>query len=244
MLNSKLVRVNLYLRSGVYGFLIALLVLALTTSLVIAATFMLLISSISIVIFKRTNSKRYEAMNASWPEVIDHLIMGIQSGLSINESLAGLANRGPEILRPIFRDFALTMSKSGDFAVAVKKLKSDCGQPGSDQIFESISISRALGGTELLTILRTVGTFLRQDLALRREIEVKHGWIKNSAHLSAAAPWVLLLLLSTQPATAQAFSTTSGALVLTIGVAMTAIAYIWMAKLGQLPTAPRVFGDR
>lgn len=244
MLNSKLVRVNLYLRSGVYGFLIALLVLALTTSLVIAATFMLLISSISIVIFKRTNSKRYEAMNASWPEVIDHLIMGIQSGLSINESLAGLANRGPEILRPIFRDFALTMSKSGDFAVAVKKLKSDCGQPGSDQIFESISISRALGGTELLTILRTVGTFLRQDLALRREIEVKHGWIKNSAHLSAAAPWVLLLLLSTQPATAQAFSTTSGALVLTIGVAMTAIAYNWMAKLGQLPTAPRVFGDR
>jgi tight adherence protein B len=244
MLNSKLLRVNLYLRSGVYGFLIALLVLGLTTSLVIAATFMLLISSISIVIFKRTNSKRYEAMNASWPEVIDHLIMGIQSGLSINESLAGLANRGPEILRPIFRDFALTMSKSGDFAVAVKKLKSDCGQPGSDQIFESISISRALGGTELLTILRTVGTFLRQDLALRREIEVKHGWIKNSAHLSAAAPWVLLLLLSTQPATAQAFSTTSGALVLTIGVAMTAIAYIWMAKLGQLPTAPRVFGDR
>ncbi len=241
---SKLSAVNLYLRSGVYGLLTALLVLVLTTSLVISATFMLLISSISIVILKRTNSKRYEAMNMAWPEVIDHLITGIQSGLSINESLAGLANRGPEILRPIFRDFSLTMSKSGDFSAALKKLKSDCGQPGSDQIFESISISRALGGSELLSILRTVGTFLRQDLALRREIEVKHGWIKNSAHLSAAAPWVLLLLLSTQPATAQAFSTTSGAMVLAFGVAMTAVAYIWMAKLGQLPTVPRVFGER
>ena len=241
---SKLSAVNLYLRSGVYGLLTALLVLVLTTSLVISATFMLLISSISIVTLKRTNSKRYEAMNMAWPEVIDHLITGIQSGLSINESLAGLANRGPEILRPIFRDFSLTMSKSGDFSAALKKLKSDCGQPGSDQIFESISISRALGGSELLSILRTVGTFLRQDLALRREIEVKHGWIKNSAHLSAAAPWVLLLLLSTQPATAQAFSTTSGAMVLAFGVAMTAFAYIWMAKLGQLPTVPRVFGER
>ena len=244
MFYSKFVGVNLYIRSGVYGFLLALLVFALTTSTVIAITFMFLATSISILILRRTSSKRYDAMNAAWPEVIDHLITGIQSGLSINESLAGLANRGPEILRPIFRDFALTMSKSGDFAVALKKLKSDCGQPGSDQIFESISISRALGGSELLTILRTVGTFLRQDLALRREIEVKHGWIKNSAHLSAAAPWVLLLLLSTQPATAQAFSTTSGALVLTFGVAMTAIAYIWMAQLGQLPTVPRVFGDR
>lgn len=241
---SKLAALNVYLRSVVYGALIALLVLVLTRSLVIAATFMFLAITISILILKRTNNKRYDTMNAAWPEVIDHLITGIQSGLSINESLAGLANRGPEILRPIFRDFALTMSKSGDFTAALKKVKRDCGQPGSDQIFESISISKALGGSELLTILRTVGTFLRQDLALRREIEVKHGWIKNSAHLSAAAPWVLLLLLSTQPATAQAFSTSSGALVLIFGVAMTAVAYIWMAKLSQLPTVPRVFGER
>jgi tight adherence protein B len=240
----KLGEINLYLRSLIYGLLLALLVFILTTSPVIAATFWFLSTSISIVILKRTNSKRYEAMNSAWPEVIDHLITGVQSGLSINESLAGLANRGPTILRPIFQEFALTMSKSGDFTTALKKLKSDCGQPGSDQIFESISISRALGGSELLTILRTVGTFLRQDLALRREIDVKHGWIKNSAHLSAAAPWVLLLLLSTQPATAQAFSTTSGVLVLIFGVAMTAVAYTWMAKLGELPAIPRVFGER
>jgi tight adherence protein B len=123
-------------------------------------------------------------------------------------------------------------------------LKREFGQPGSDQIFESIAISKTLGGSELLTILRTVGSYLRQDLALRREIEVKHGWIKNSAHLSAISPWVLLLLLSTQPATANAFSTGSGIMVLIFGIAMTAIAYLWMAKLGELPELPRVFGDR
>ena len=241
---SKLQSMNMYLRSLIFGTLLAICVLALTSSLVIALTFMSLIAAISMVLAKRTNSKRYEAMNAGWPEVIDHLITGIQSGLSINESLAGLASRGPEILRPIFQEFALAMSRSGDFTTALLKLKSDCGQPGSDQIFEAISISKELGGSELLTILRTVGTFLRQDLALRREIDVKHGWIKNSAHFSAAAPWVLLLLLSTQPATARAFSTSSGALILFLGVAMTAIAYIWMAKLGELPGVPRVFGER
>ena len=235
---------NLYLKSLIYGLLVTLFVFAITSSLVISFTFMSLITAISIVISKRTNNKRYEAMNSAWPEVIDHLISGIQSGLSINESLAGLANRGPVILQPIFHDFTTTMSQSGDFTTALRKLKMDCGQPGSDQIFESITISKALGGSELLTILRTVGTFLRQDLALRREIEVKHGWIKNSAHLSAAAPWVLLLLLSTQPATAHAFSTSSGALILIFGVAMTAVAYIWMAKLGELPGLPRVFGER
>ena len=239
---SKLNSINLYLRSLIYGALLALFVFFITSSLVIALTFMLLSTVISVVISKRTDSRRYEAMNSAWPEVIDHLITGIQSGLSINESLAGLAKRGPEVLRPLFEDFVTAISKNGDFHTALLQLKIDCGQPGSDQIFESISISKALGGSELLTILRTVGTFLRQDLALRREIEVKHGWIKNSAHLSAAAPWVLLLLLSTQPATARAFSTTSGALILLFGVLMTAIAYAWMAKLGELPRVPRVFG--
>ena len=86
-----------------------------------------------------------------------------------------------------------------------------------------------------------MGDFLRQDLALRREIDVKHGWIKNSAHLSAAAPWILLLLLSTQPSTATAYSTTTGAMILGAGLVMTGIAYIWMNHLGRLPQTPRIF---
>lgn len=235
---------NVYIKSIIYGASSAIFVLAFTSSLVIAVTFLTLITALSIVFFTRTHNKKYEAMNDAWPEVIDHLITGIQSGLSINESLAGLATRGPEVLKPNFSKFAIHMAKSGDFNESLRTLKREFGQPGSDQIFESIAISKTLGGSELLTILRTVGSYLRQDLALRREIEVKHGWIKNSAHLSAISPWVLLLLLSTQPATANAFSTGSGIMVLIFGIAMTAIAYLWMAKLGELPELPRVFGDR
>jgi tight adherence protein B len=131
--------------------------------------------------------------------------------------------------------------KSGDFTIALTKLKSEFSHHSSDQIFEALLIAKELGGSELLQILRTLGDFLRQDLVLRREIEVKHGWIKNSAHLSAAAPWLLLLLLSTQPTTAAAYATPTGVLILASGLVMTAIAYLWMNKLGQLPQTPRVF---
>ena len=55
---------------------------------------------------------------------------------------------------------------------------------------------------------------------------------------------LLLLLLSSQPSTAQAFSTPTGLLILITGVAMTVIAYIWMDRLGRLPEMPRVFGDK
>jgi len=140
-----------------------------------------------------------------------------------------------------FLGFKATLFSSGDLGEAIKDLKSTFSHHGSDQIFEALLIAKSLGGSELLQILRTLGDFLRQDLALRREIDVKHGWIKNSAHISAAAPWILLLLLSTQPSTAVAYSTPSGALVLIVGLLMTAIAYLWMNQLGRLPQTPRVF---
>ena len=219
-----------------------LMVYLLSSSLVIALIFGILLSTITFLISRQKSHKDAAAVNAAWPEVIDHLVSGIQSGLSISESLIGLTTRGPVILRPYFAEFEMRMRLDGDFNLAISELKQSCGQHSSDQIFEAIAISKTLGGSELLNILRTVGTFLRQDLALRREIEVKHGWIKNSAHLSAAAPWLLLLLLSTQPATSRAFSTPTGVLILLIGLVMTAVAYIWMNRLGRLPELPRVFG--
>ena len=218
------------------------MVYLLSASIVIALIFGFLLSTITLLISKKKSDKDAAAISAAWPDVIDHLVSGIQSGLSITESLIGLTTRGPVILRPYFAEFELKMRLNGDFNQAISDLKQRCGQHSSDQIFEAIAISKTLGGSELLNILRTVGTFLRQDLALRREIEVKHGWIKNSAHLSAAAPWLLLLLLSTQPATSRAFSTPTGTLILLAGLAMTAIAYIWMNRLGRLPELPRVFG--
>jgi tight adherence protein B len=237
------VRKTLYLKVAISFVASFCMVYLLSSSLVISLIFGFLLSTTAFLISRQKSHKDTSAMNAAWPEVIDHLVSGIQSGLSITESLIGLTTRGPLILRPYFAEFELKMRMHGDFNLAISELKQRCAQHSSDQIFEAIAISKTLGGSELLNILRTVGTFLRQDLALRREIEVKHGWIKNSAHLSAAAPWLLLLLLSTQPATSRAFSTPTGVLILLIGLSMTAIAYVWMNRLGRLPELPRVFGS-
>ena len=238
-----------YLKSTTFRVLVTfiftlLIVYFVSASIVIASIFAALIATASLINARKKNNKRAAAISSAWPEVIDHLISGIQSGLSISETLTGLSWRGPNVLREYFTEFGDRMKKDGDFSAAIQRLKERCGQHGSDQIFEAIAISRSLGGNELLNIMRTVGTFLRQDLALRREIEVKHGWIKNSAHLSSAAPWLLLLLLSTQPSTARAFSTPAGFLILITGLVMTAVAYIWMQRLGRLPELPRVFGGK
>lgn len=232
---------KLSVRIGISASVATAAVLLMTRSIVIALAFGALAAGIAFVTVRAKNNLNEAALIATWPEVIDHLMSGIQSGLSLTESLAGLSTRGPEVLRPAFTQFKTALYGSGDLTQAIEELKALFAHHGSDQIFEALIISKALGGSELLQILRSLGDFLRQDLALRREIEVKHGWIKNSAHLSAAAPWILLLLLSTQPSTAAAYSTPTGAMILIAGLVMTGIAYIWMNRLGRLPQTPRVF---
>lgn len=233
------------MRNGIRVFIAASattgLVLFITSSLTIAFAFGALIAGAVFVTLQRKSAHSESHLIAAWPEVIDHLMSGIQSGLSLSESLVGLATRGPEILRPAFAEFRSSLFRHADLELALQELKSIFHHHGSDQIFEALLISKALGGSELMSILRTLGDFLRQDLALRREIEVKHGWIKNSAHMSAVAPWILLLLLSTQPSTALAFSTPTGVMILIAGLFMTAVAYLWMNRLGRLPQTPRVF---
>lgn len=228
-------------RTFLIGFAAGLSVFIFTRSAILSSPFAFLAAGSHFAISRSKKNKFASQLSSAWPEVIDHLISGISSGLSLAESLTGLATRGPEIVRPAFHEFHMRLQNDGDFSGGIQKLKSYFSDQSSDQIFEAILLSKSLGGNELMSILRTVGDFIRQDVALRKEIEIKHGWVKNSAHLSAAAPWLLLLLLSTQPGTVNSYSTPTGALILAAGVAMTAMAYTWMNYLGRLPRIPRVF---
>jgi tight adherence protein B len=212
-------------------------------SLLIAIAFALFIALFIFIAQQKSESKRHSAIHGACPEMIDILISGVQSGLSLNESLTGLAQRGPEIFKVEFQRFAENLYSQGNFSRALIEVKESIAHPSFDQVIEALLIARELGGAELLTILRLLGKFIREDLTLRREIEVKQNWIKNSAHLSAAAPWILLLLLSTQPSTTEAFSTVTGVLILGAGLAITATAYLWMNSLSRIPAPNRIFID-
>jgi tight adherence protein B len=216
-----------------------ILVFLLSQSVVISTAFSLFVGIfITVAQHKSADKKSLEIQSAA-PEMIDHLITGLQSGLSLSESLSG-----PSVLAPYFKDFQGELRESGDFYGSLERVKHELAQPSTDLIIEAILISKTLGGAELMNILRLLGNFIREDLALRREISIKQNWIKNSAHLSAGAPWILLLLLSTQRSTVEAFSNTSGIMILFSGLLMTSIAYLWMNRLGRIPQQTRIFAGQ
>ncbi|MFZ9316728.1 MAG: type II secretion system F family protein [Candidatus Nanopelagicaceae bacterium] len=211
----------------------------LTSSEAISIAIATLSSALPFLIGRGRNLKRQREQEVAWPEAIDSLVSALQAGISIPEALTQLALHGPKVLRPSFAQIQSNLLSLGNFEQVLLKEKKRLDSAISDQVFETLIISKDFGGKDANNALRLLAEFVREDIAVAEEIRTKFGWIRNSALLATAAPWLLLILLSTQDSTVEIYSTPSGALVLSLGVVMTATAYIWMEKVGSLPAAPR-----
>ena len=111
-----------------------------------------------------------------------------------------LGDRGPEALRAAVRARSPTTTAStGRFGDCLDRLKDELADPVGDRIVEALRIAREVGGSDLGRLLRTLSAFLREDARTRAELETRQGWTVNAARLAVAAPWLVLLLLSTQP---------------------------------------------
>jgi tight adherence protein B len=135
------------------------------------------------------------------------------------------------------------LRNSGNFEAVFAHIKNEFTDPLADQVCEVLDFARLSGSRDITTTLRTLGDHIRADIAIRSEIRAKHGWIKNSAVIATLAPWILLLILSAQPSTIQAFSTGIGIFVLALGLVMSGAAFLWMGKAGKLDSVPRIFGQ-
>ena len=228
--------------TGLVVFIMTLLIVdALTDSIQIAFPIAIILATTPTLFFKKrleSNRKQFEDL---WPEVLDLIISGVQSGLSLSQTLITLSHRGPVRVQDSFYRFSENVRSGISFEVSLSKLKAEFSHPLSDQVCEVLKIAHTSGSRDTTLTLRTFAEFVSSDLALNEEIRAKHSWIRNSALLASVTPWILLVLLSTQENARAAYSSTSGLAVLSTGVFLTITAYLWMNKVGKVVSAPRVF---
>ena len=177
----------------------------------------------------------------SLPEVIELIISGLQAGMSISETLANLARIGPSCIKEVFVEFENHLRNGGYFENELTLLKDEFKDPLADQLFESLIYANKFGGRNAVKILHELAEFIANDLSLRSEISARFGWVKNSASLAAAAPWLLYLILRTQENAKSAYAQSFGQILMIIGFVLTVIAYFWMQKIATLPRPKRVF---
>lgn len=184
---------------------------------------------------------RLRANRAVWPDVVDHLVSAVRSGLALPDSVSTLARIGPPQTRAAFAEFERDYRATGVFSACVDRLKDKLGDPVADRILETLRMAREVGGTELTAVLRGLAANLREEVAVRSEVEARQSWVVNAARLGVAAPWVVLILLASRPEAVRAYNTPMGTLVIGCGLVLSLIAYRLMIALGRLPGEKRWF---
>lgn len=184
---------------------------------------------------------RRRALRAAWPDLVDHLVSGLRSGLPLAESVGALAAVGAPETRDAFVQFEREVRSSGAVSPALDVLKERLADPVADRIVETLRMAREVGGTELPTVLRNLAASLRAEIAVRAEAEARQSWVFSAARLGVAAPWIVLLLLASRPEAASAYNSPLGLVVLGVGLVVTIVAYRLMIALGRLPEERRWF---
>lgn len=188
----------------------------------------------------RANARR-RANRTVWPDVVDHLVSAVRSGLALPDSVSSLAKVGPPATRAAFAEFERDYRATGTFSNCVDRLKASLGDPVADRILETLRMAREVGGTELTGVLRDLAAGLREELAIRSEVEARQSWVVNAARLGVAAPWIVLVLLASRPEAAIAYNTPTGTGVIVSGLVLSVFAYRLMIALGRLPQERRWF---
>ncbi len=215
-------------------------VVAVTRVPAIALCFGVMAAWAPVAIVRVRARARRARLRDLWPDAVDNVTSAVRAGLALPEALAQLSVRGPEELRPAFREFASDYRTTGRFGDALDRLKLRLADPIGDRLVESLRIAREVGGSDLGRLLRTLSTFLREDARTRNELETRQSWTVNAARLAVAAPWIVLALLSSRPESVQAYNTATGALVLAVGALASIVAYRVMVRIGRLPEEERV----
>lgn len=213
----------------------------LTSSLKIGVAFGLVTSIAPHIYLQRKMERERTTLQKLWPEILDHIISGLNSGLSLSLTISALGQRGPVATRIIFGEFEELIKSGKSYSSSLYIIKERFRDSIADQVFEVLDFARTSGSRDSALTLRTLATYIRSDIALRNEINAKHGWIKNASVLAGLAPWLLLVILSTQKSTIDAYSNGVGVIILMTGVLLTLIAYFWMNQVGRISVPPRIF---
>jgi len=194
----------------------------------------------TVVVLWRARARR-RLNRTVWPDVVDHLVSAVRSGLALPDAVSSLAQAGPMATRLSFAEFEREYRATGNFGYSIDRLKTSLADPFADRLLETLRMAREVGGSDLTVVLRSLSRWLRQEAAVRAEVEAKQSWVVNAARLGVAAPWIVLVLISSRPEAAQAYNTPAGTIVILGGLTVSVLAYRVMIILGRLPEERRWF---
>lgn len=231
-------------------FAISSILVGLCTSLVTAAAFGLggaaivlglVGTSIPAASWRGRRIRRREVAQDAWPRMIDELrVLTGPGGRPVPQALVEVGLRGPVELRSAFeaaqRDWALTT----DFERMVTILKERLADPTADVVLETLLVAVEVGG-DLDGRLTALADDRRADQSDRQDAAAKQSGARFARMFVIIVPAGMALAGLNVGDGASAYRTTSGQILVSLGVALVVACWIWAASIMRIPRPMRVF---
>ncbi|MEA2566486.1 MAG: tight adherence protein [Actinomycetota bacterium] len=219
------------------------LVAAITGSPVVAIVPAAALGFLPRAYFGHRRARRLSELQQAWPDGIRHIIGGIQSGMSLNQSIASLATNGPEPLRLAFARFAVVARMVG-VPAALEVVKGQLSDSTSDRVIEVLLLAHERGGRIVTEVLRDLGEATSKDLKTMEEIASDRLEPKINSRAVFALPWfVLVMLCASAGPFRQFYKTAAGVVVILIAAAISLLGIWIVERLSRDPMEERVFGS-
>lgn len=186
-------------------------------------------------------SARAQKFDALWPQVFDSFQNASQSSISLLEQLEYLSLSGPIRLRPHFARLRYELERGDDPQAALGVFRAAIGSRHADFLALLIELSSELGSNSMSKTWESAAAELRSEQALFGQVLAKQGWVLGSAKISLIAPWLIAVVLIQLEQNRAAFASELGALVLVMGLLLSALAYVLVNRLAKLTLPKRIF---
>ena len=124
----------------------------------------------------------------------------------------------------------------------MRHVRKHASDPTADRVTMTLIVANDSGGHRVGEVLTALSASVAGESRLRQAHEAAMTEQRVTAGVALAAPWAILALsIATNPQAALAFSTSEGAAVVAVGLALTVSGWLLAARIASLSDTPRMF---
>jgi len=221
---------------------VGLLTLAFLGIPSVAISVGLLASSLPAAVEIGRRGKRREDLAGAWPDFLALMRGRVVAGQTLPDAFIAAAERSPDPLRSSANQIAEAVEYGDGFGAALQRLRTELDDATADRVLSTIAAAHLSGGPRVGLVLSSLGTSVADELRLRRAHTAALTEQRMTALVALVAPWGLLALtIATNPQSAVSYRTSTGTLIVAIGLVSTSLGYLAARRAAALSRAPRVF---
>ena len=185
-----------------------------------------------LTIARRAARGRAETLERQLAELVEAVALGVRSGLSLNRALASAAGEAVDPIWEMLEGLMTEQALGTPMEVALGRF-AEAISTDDARLFVSVLTVHARSGGNLAGALNEVTATIRHRMAVRRELRAlsAQGRISGAVLGSLPIAFFLVLASTSHRELAPIYRSPAGIAMVGVGLAMQALAYIWIRAL-------------